>query len=166
MLGVRLRKVASNYDYDSDRVDDWRLIVVFLVEEAQPCTAGLHRPGMNWSVLITEKHGGPVCVATAHSVADGIKHHKLVLVVRNQVDRLRRQMTKLGYFIIAKLGGAITVTDHVDAFPNDVSKVLAAYPVSVRISHAIGSHSLVDWKGVRVQPFYEGRSSYLTSITT
>jgi hypothetical protein len=41
-------------------------------------------------------------------------------------------------------GGASTSPDHVEAFPNDVSKGLAAYPVSVRISHFIALRSLGD----------------------
>jgi hypothetical protein len=36
------------------------------------------------------------------------------------------------------------VPDHVEAFPNDLSKVLVAYPVSVRVSHFICLRSLGD----------------------
>jgi hypothetical protein len=51
------------------------------------------------SVLEYELHGGPVYVAAAHTVVDGIKDHKLVLVPRNQSDRLCLQTTKLGHLV-------------------------------------------------------------------
>jgi hypothetical protein len=38
------------------------------------------------------KRGGPVSV----TITDGIKDHKLVLVARNLVDRLRQHKSKLG----------------------------------------------------------------------
>jgi hypothetical protein len=41
--------------------------------------------------------GGPISVA-AHTFTDGTKYHKLVLVARNQADRLRQQTTKLGVY--------------------------------------------------------------------
>jgi hypothetical protein len=44
MSGVRLGRLVANSD--SDRLDYLGLIVAFPVEEAQRCTAGLHRAGM------------------------------------------------------------------------------------------------------------------------
>jgi hypothetical protein len=45
---------------------------------------------------------GSVSVATSHTVIDGVKDHKLVLVARNQTDRLPRQMTQLGNLVKAR----------------------------------------------------------------
>jgi hypothetical protein len=47
------------------------------------------------------KRGGPVSVAIAHIVIDGIKDHELVFVAKNQADGLGQQITQLGHFLKA-----------------------------------------------------------------
>jgi hypothetical protein len=90
-------------------------------------------------------------VASESHTSDGIKDRKLVLVAKNQANRLRPQITQLGHLIttiapVVRLGsnqlvsyerlvrvvivrdiqpigdgGASTASDHVEAFYNDVS---------------------------------------------
>jgi 4-aminobutyrate aminotransferase-like enzyme len=45
------------------------------------------------------RRGGPVSIATAHTIIDGIKNYKLVFVAMNLADRLRQQTAKLAHFI-------------------------------------------------------------------
>jgi hypothetical protein len=57
-------------------------------------------------VMSTSESFGPISVTPAHIVTDGINDHKLVLVLvaRNHADRLRQQITKLGYSVKAGSG--------------------------------------------------------------
>jgi hypothetical protein len=65
-------------------------------------------------------------VATSYTVTDGIKDHKPMLVPRNQADSLRQQTTKLKAGSCSNSTGASTGFDHVEAFPDDVSKLSVA----------------------------------------
>ncbi len=60
------------------------------------------------------KRGGPV----VHTVSDGIMDRKLVIVAGNQADRLRRQITKLGYFVKAGSGYNSTGRDIATSSPH------------------------------------------------
>jgi hypothetical protein len=64
------------------------------------------------------KHGGAVSVVAPHTVVDRIKDHKLVIVAGNQADRLRRQITKLGYFVKAGSGYNSTGRDIATSSPH------------------------------------------------
>jgi hypothetical protein len=91
---------------------------------------------------------------TAQTYSVRIMDHKPVLVSRNQADKLRQQVIKLRDFLKARRGnnntvvnsshrsshrtrhlahsldgGANTALVHVEPFPNDVSKLLAADPL-------------------------------------
>jgi hypothetical protein len=87
------------------------------------------------------KRDGPVSIVFVHTVTDGIKDHKLVLVAgtkpldcdnRNQHQSRDSVATRrIRVVIIHDIkpvvdGGAATAPDHVEACPDDVSKLSAA----------------------------------------
>ena len=54
------------------------------------------------------KPSGSVSVDALRTITEGSKDHKLVLVAKNQADRLQRQIGKLGHFLKARKPEAAT----------------------------------------------------------